>query len=53
MPDMKKFDNLAVSKTTAKMVREVTDDNIMRMRESAGDYVKRGIEYKAQLKRIG
>jgi carbonic anhydrase/acetyltransferase-like protein (isoleucine patch superfamily) len=37
----------------AKVVREVTEDNLLRMRESAGDYVRRGIEYKAGLKRIG
>ena len=37
----------------ARVVREVTEDNLLRMRESAGDYVRRGIEYKAGLKRIG
>ena len=37
----------------AKAVREVTEDNLIRMRESAGDYVKRGIQYKKELKRIG
>ena len=33
-------------------VREVSEDNLIRMRESAGDYVKRGIQYKKELKRI-
>ena len=37
----------------AKPVREVTEDNLMRMRVSAADYVRRGIQYKNELKRIG
>ena len=37
----------------AKAVREVTEDNLMRMRVSAADYVRRGIQYKKELKRIG
>jgi carbonic anhydrase/acetyltransferase-like protein (isoleucine patch superfamily) len=37
----------------AKAVREVTEDNLMRMRVSAADYVRRGIQYKQELKRIG
>jgi carbonic anhydrase/acetyltransferase-like protein (isoleucine patch superfamily) len=37
----------------AKAVREVTEDNLMRMRVSAADYVRRGIQYKNELKRIG
>jgi hypothetical protein len=34
-------------------VREVTADNIARMRYSADNYVERGVHYKANLKRIG
>ena len=37
----------------AKAVREVTEDNLMRMGVSAADYVRRGIQYKKELKRIG
>ncbi len=37
----------------AKAVREVTEDNIARMRYSADNYVQRGISFKANLKRIG
>jgi carbonic anhydrase/acetyltransferase-like protein (isoleucine patch superfamily) len=37
----------------AKAVREVNEDNLMRMRVSAADYVRRGIQYKKDLKRIG
>jgi carbonic anhydrase/acetyltransferase-like protein (isoleucine patch superfamily) len=37
----------------AKAVREVSEDNVTRMRMSAEDYVKRGVQYKKELKRIG
>ena len=46
-------DRSVIFGSPAKVVREVTEANIVRMRESAGDYVKRGIQYKAELKRIG
>jgi hypothetical protein len=31
----------------------VSEDNVTRMRMSAEDYVKRGVQYKKELKRIG
>jgi carbonic anhydrase/acetyltransferase-like protein (isoleucine patch superfamily) len=34
-------------------VREVNEGNMTRMRESAEDYVKRGVQYRKDLKRIG
>jgi len=37
----------------AKVVREVTDDNIERMRMDTLAYVHRGAMYKEKLKRIG
>ena len=37
----------------AKAVREVTEDNIARLRFSADSYVQRGSYYKPNLKRIG
>ncbi|HEX9558026.1 MAG TPA: gamma carbonic anhydrase family protein [Reyranella sp.] len=37
----------------AKAAREVTEDNILRMRFSAESYVQRGSQYRANLKRIG
>ncbi|MFO1084663.1 MAG: gamma carbonic anhydrase family protein [Reyranellaceae bacterium] len=46
-------DRAVIFGSPAKVVREVTEDNIARMRMSANDYVRRGIEYKAGLKRIG
>ena len=46
-------DRSVIFGSPAKAVREVSEDNLLRMRESAGDYVKRGVEYKADLKRIG
>ena len=46
-------DRSVIFGSPAKAVREVNEQNLLRMRESAGDYVKRGIEYKADLKRIG
>jgi carbonic anhydrase/acetyltransferase-like protein (isoleucine patch superfamily) len=46
-------DRSVIFGSPAKVVREVTEANIVRMRESAGDYVKRGIQFKAELKQIG
>ena len=37
----------------AKAAREVSEDNVLRLRESAEIYVQRGIQYKADLRRIG
>lgn len=37
----------------AKVAREVSDDNVTRLRMSAESYVKRGSYFKANLKRIG
>ena len=45
-------DRSVIFGSPAKAVREVSDDNIARMRMSADDYVKRGVEYKKDLKRI-
>ena len=46
-------DRAVIFGAPAKAVREVTEDNLMRMRVSAADYVRRGIQYKKELKRIG
>jgi carbonic anhydrase/acetyltransferase-like protein (isoleucine patch superfamily) len=46
-------DRAVIFGAPAKAVREVTEDNLMRMRVSAADYVRRGIQYKEELKRIG
>jgi carbonic anhydrase/acetyltransferase-like protein (isoleucine patch superfamily) len=46
-------DRSVIFGSPAKAVREVSDDNVARMRMSAEDYVKRGVEYKKDLKRIG
>jgi len=46
-------DRAVIFGSPAKAVREVTEDNIARMRYSADNYVERGIQYKADLKRIG
>jgi carbonic anhydrase/acetyltransferase-like protein (isoleucine patch superfamily) len=37
----------------AKAMREITDDNVMRMRFDTQSYVHRGAQYKTDLKRIG
>jgi hypothetical protein len=34
-------------------MREVSEDNLLRMRYSAEEYVKRGRQYQKELKRIG
>ena len=46
-------DRSVIFGSPAKAVREVSEDNMARMRTSAEDYVKRGIEYRKDLKRIG
>jgi carbonic anhydrase/acetyltransferase-like protein (isoleucine patch superfamily) len=46
-------DRAVIFGAPAKAVREVSEDNLMRMRVSAADYVRRGIQYKNELKRIG
>ncbi|CAN5857596.1 gamma carbonic anhydrase family protein [soil metagenome] len=39
--------------TPAKVIREVSEDNVTRLRMSAESYVRRGAQYKTELKRIG
>ena len=46
-------DRSVIFGSPAKAVREVSEDNVTRMRMSAEDYVKRGVQYKKELKRIG
>ena len=46
-------DRSVIFGSPAKAVREVSEDNLVRMRESAGDYVKRGIQFRKDLKKIG
>jgi carbonic anhydrase/acetyltransferase-like protein (isoleucine patch superfamily) len=46
-------DRSVIFGSPAKAVREVTEDNVVRMRGSAGDYVQRGLQYRKDLKRIG
>jgi carbonic anhydrase/acetyltransferase-like protein (isoleucine patch superfamily) len=46
-------DRSVIFGSPAKAVREVSEDNVTRMRTSAEDYVKRGSQYKKDLKRIG
>ena len=46
-------DRSVIFGSPAKAVREVSEDNVIRMRVSAEDYVKRGIQYRKDLKRIG
>jgi carbonic anhydrase/acetyltransferase-like protein (isoleucine patch superfamily) len=46
-------DRSVIFGSPAKAVREVSEDNITRMRTSAEDYVSRGVQYKKDLKRIG
>lgn len=45
-------DRSVIFGSPAKAAREVTADNVARMRESAESYVLRGKEYKTHLKRI-
>ena len=46
-------DRSVIFGSPAKAVREVSEENVMRLRMSAESYVKRGQYYKANLKRIG
>ena len=46
-------DRAVIFGSPAKAAREVTEDNIQRLRGSALSYVRRGDYYKANLKRIG
>ncbi|WP_422000087.1 gamma carbonic anhydrase family protein [Reyranella sp.] len=39
--------------TPAKVLREVTEDHVTRLRMSAESYIRRGAQYKTDLKRIG
>jgi carbonic anhydrase/acetyltransferase-like protein (isoleucine patch superfamily) len=46
-------DRAVIFGSPAKAARDVTEDNVMRLRWSAESYVKRATQYKASLKRIG
>ena len=46
-------DRAVIFGSPAKAAREVSDDNVLRLRMSAESYVRRGAQYKADLKRIG
>ena len=46
-------DRSVIFGSPAKAAREVNDENVARMRESAESYVTRGGEYKKHLKRLG
>jgi carbonic anhydrase/acetyltransferase-like protein (isoleucine patch superfamily) len=46
-------DRSVIFGSPAKAAREVSDDNVTRLRMSAESYVRRGAYYKANLKRIG
>lgn len=46
-------DRSVIFGSPAKVAREVTEDNIMRIRMDTQSYVHRGAQYKADLKRIG
>ena len=46
-------DRAVIFGSPAKAAREVTEDNVNRLRLSAESYVRRGSQYKANLKRIG
>ena len=46
-------DRAVIFGSPAKAAREVTEDNVVRLRMSAESYVRRGAQYKADLKRIG
>lgn len=46
-------DRAVIFGSPAKAAREVTEDNVTRLRLSAESYVRRGSQYKASLKRIG
>jgi len=46
-------DRSVIFGSPAKVVRELNEENALRLRGSAESYVKRGQNYKANLKRIG
>lgn len=46
-------DRSVIFGSPAKPVREISDDNLLRMRYSAEEYVKRGRLFRMDLKRIG
>ena len=46
-------DRSVIFGSPAKAMREVSEDNLLRMRYSADEYVKRGRQYMKDLKRIG
>ena len=46
-------DRAVIFGSPAKAAREVSEDNVTRLRMSAESYVRRGGQYKANLKRIG
>ena len=46
-------DRSVIFGSPAKVVRELNEENALRLRGSAQNYVKRGQSYKANLKRVG
>jgi carbonic anhydrase/acetyltransferase-like protein (isoleucine patch superfamily) len=46
-------DRSVIIGSPAKVVRELNEENALRLRGSAQNYVKRGQSYKANLKRVG
>jgi carbonic anhydrase/acetyltransferase-like protein (isoleucine patch superfamily) len=46
-------DRAVIFGSPAKAAREVSEDNIARLRFSAEEYVRRGAQYRRELKRIG
>ena len=46
-------DRSVIFGSPAKAAREVTEDNVLRLRMSTENYVRRGTQYKTGLKRIG
>ncbi|UYN97042.1 MAG: gamma carbonic anhydrase family protein [Enhydrobacter sp.] len=46
-------DRAVIFGAPAKAVRELSEDNALRLRMSAESYVRRGAEYKTKLKKIG
>jgi len=46
-------DNSLVLGTPARVIRELTEDDLARLRASAANYAQRARQYKAGLKRIG
>lgn len=46
-------DNSLIIGTPAKVVRTLTEEDLLRLRDNAANYVERGKLFKAQLKKIG